>query len=354
MVAAAFGLCIGLSQAQAETQSVIDPTLAPVPPKALDPEVKNRQEEEQRKLKAAKEVAERRAKEAEARALAAENEAEKLHAAERVRQATKEAAAKEATAKAAQAAQAAARPGTEFRDCDTCPEMVVIPAGSFMMGSPASEEGRSDSEGPQHAVTISQPFAAGRYEVTFDEWDTCVREGGCGHQPHDQGWGRGRRPVINVSWNDAQQYMNWLSKKSGKNYRLLTEAEWEYATRAGTTSRYYWGDSDTDICRYASVDKGGDGCGTNRTSSVGSRQPNAFSLYDMLGNVWEWVEDCWNANYNGAPRDGSAWTAGDCGRRVLRGGSWGSYPQLARSADRDGFDPSFRGNYDGFRVARTL
>jgi len=216
-----------------------------------------------------------------------------------------------------------------FRDCDVCLEMVMIPAGGFTMGSPASVPGRESDEGPQHAVTISRQFAAGQYEVTFDEWDACVREGGCGHNPDDGG--RGRRPVINVTWDDT----GWVSKKTGKNYRLLTEAEWEYAARAGTTSRYYWGDSDTDICRYASVNKGGKGCGTDRTSPVGSRQPNAFGLHDMSGNVWEWAEDCGKLN---------------C---VMRGGSWDGGPQGAGSAVRFELMGANRNSFIGFRVART-
>ena len=243
------------------------------------------------------------------------------------------------------------------RDCDVCPEMVVIPAGNFMMGSPASEQGRDDDEGPQHQVTIPRPFAAGKFEVTFDEWDACVRERGCTHNPGDQGWGRGKRPVIDVSWNDAKQYTKWLSAKTGKSYRLLTEAEWEYVARAGTTTPFNTGANinptqakyDTTQSYAGSVT----GAFRRQTVTVGSFQPNAFGLYDVHGNVWEWTEDCVNENYQGAPNDGSAWTSGDCARRVLRGGSWINLPQDLRSAVRLRPSSSDRYNFFGFRVART-
>ena len=214
------------------------------------------------------------------------------------------------------------RPGRVFRDCPECPEMVVVPAGSFMMGSPSHEAGRGDDEGPRHRVTIEKPFAVGKYEVTFAEWDACVADGGCGgHRPEDEGWGRGRRPVINVNWDDAKAYVRWLNRKTGKQYRLPSEAEWEYAARAGTTTRYNWGD---DIGRNRA---NCNGCGSRwdrkQTAPVGSFRANVFGLHDVHGNVWEWVEDCLNYNYAGAPADGSPWTDGDCTlAAVLRGGSW--------------------------------
>lgn len=191
-----------------------------------------------------------------------------------------------------------------FRDCPDCPEMVVVPAGQFMMGSPDNDLAHMTSERPQHKVTIAEPFAVGKFEVTFAEWDACVLNGGCsGYRPSDEGWGRGRRPVIHVSWSDAQEYVAWLSKKSGKTYRLLSEAEWEYAARAGTTTRYAFGNSITTQEAQFSARK---------TAEVGSFKPNAFGLYDMHGNVMEWVEDCTHiASYDGAPADGAAWT-GDC------------------------------------------
>lgn len=233
-------------------------------------------------------------------------------------------------------------PGSVFRDCNVCPEMVVIAAGNFTMGSPASE--RMPAENPQHLVTISRQFAAGKFEVTFDEWDVCVREGGCVHKPDDRRWGRGRRPVIYVSWNDAAQYVQWLSRRTGKRYRLLSEAEWEYVARAGTTTAYAYGDHITpQQANYY----------TRGTAPVGSYAPNAFELYDVHGNVWEWTGDCWNANYTRAPVNSGAWTAGDCTRRVFRGGSWDDYPQFLRSAGRSHGTASIRLNDLGFRVART-
>ena len=249
--------------------------------------------------------------------------------------------------------------GQVFRDCPDCPEMVVMPAGSFMMGSPASEEGRSENEGPQHTVTIAQPFAVGKFEVTFAEWDACVGAGGCKHKTSDADWGRGKRPVINVSWNDiTTEYLPWLSRKTGKTYRLLSEAEWEYAARAGTSTPFSTGRTITPEqanfdgnYTYAGSAKG---VYRRRTVEVGTYQPNSFGLYDMHGNVWEWLQDCWNGSYQSAPTDGSAWTTGDCGSRVLRGGSWGSLPLYLRSAIRVWFDPNFRNYGFGFRVGRTL
>ncbi len=234
--------------------------------------------------------------------------------------------------------------GESFKDCPKCPEMVVVPAGSFMMGSDAEEEGRYDDEGPQRRVTIARPFAVGRFEVTWDDWEACVANGRCEHEPDDSGWGRSRRPVINVSWDDAQAYVRWLSGKTGQSYRLLSEAEWEYAARAGTSTAYFWGNTfDTSRAnnRYKTVE-------------VGRYGANAWGLHDVHGNVWEWVADCYASYATGAPTDGSARTTGLCSYRVLRGGSWYLNPQLLRSAFRLRGRPGNR-NYDnGFRVARTL
>ena len=256
----------------------------------------------------------------------------------------------------------ARNPGDVFRDCPDCPEMAVIPAGRFMMGSPASEEERDKDEGPQHPVTIAHPFAVGKYAVTFAEWDACVAGGGCnGYLPEDQGWGRDRRPVIGVSWDDAQAYIQWVNRKvrplltvsagSDGPYRLLSEAEWEYAARAGTTTARSWGDGigrNNASC---------DGCGSQwdnqRTAPVGSFAPNRFGLHDMLGNVWQWTADCYHDSYNGAPSDGRAWTTGDFNHRVLRGGSWVFNPNYVRSASRGGSGHDDRHDYIGFRVART-
>ena len=258
------------------------------------------------------------------------------------------------------------RAGEVFRDCDTCPEMVTIPAGTFMMGSPAFEEGRNDREGPQHRVTVSS-FALGETEVTFDEWEACVRGGGCdGYRPDDEGWGRGARPVINVNWEDAWAYVRWLSRETGESYRLPSEAEWEYAARAGTTTSRHWGDSSSSQCGHGN---GADASakrdysfmtvvacddGAAHTTPVGSYSANRFGLFDVLGNVWEWTEDCWHENYRGAPADGSPWYGGDCGRRVLRGGSWLILPRFLRSAARYRISTVIRVSSAGFRVARTL
>jgi len=249
-------------------------------------------------------------------------------------------------------AERALEPGATFRECaKDCPEMVVVPAGEFMMGSPANEKGRLVNEGPQHRVTIARPFAVSKFEVTFADWDACVSVGGCPHVS-DSGFERGTRPVINVSWYEAQQYGAWFSKMTGRPYRLLTEAEWEYAARAGSTTAYFWGDQ---------IGKGNANCNdcgsqwdSRQASPVGSFKPNAFGLYDMAGNVWQWVQDCNHDNYNGAPTDGSAWAIGDCGRRVVRGGSWGNVPQYLRSASRDWYGAADRDFHIGFRLGRTL
>ena len=241
-----------------------------------------------------------------------------------------------------------------FRDCEACPEMVVVPPGEFMLGSPDSEEGRGDDESPVRRVEIPYRFAAGRYEVTFAEWDACVAEGGCSHRPDDEGWGRGRRPVIHVSWFDAREYVDWLSRRTGEEYRLLSESEWEYVARVGTTTT---GQSGSD----PSPDQEKDGRKQGSTVPVGGDPPNGFGLHDMHGNVREWVEDCWNHDTHGAPSDGSAWTTGDCDYRVFRGGwhdvvSWEFDPEGRRPMDRLWFQlpPGFRYLDLGFRVARTL
>lgn len=255
------------------------------------------------------------------------------------------------------------KPKDTFKDCAECPEMVVVPAGSFMMGSPASEAERNSDEGPQRKVTIGKPFAAGKFEVTFAEWEACVAAGGsaggCRHKPQDQGWGRGKRPVINVSWDDAKEYVVWLSKRTGMSYRLLTEAEWEYTARAGTTTPFSTGHMVTaEQANFDGGTYGGSAKGVYRqkTVEVGSFKPNAFGLHDVHGNVWEWVEDCWIQGYHGAPSDGTAWATGDCTwpGRVLRGGSWYADPRFLRSASRFRSTPSSRGSLLGFRVARTL
>jgi formylglycine-generating enzyme required for sulfatase activity len=252
------------------------------------------------------------------------------------------------------------RPGagkTEwFRDFAAAPEMVIVPAGTFLMGS--RDEGDED-ERPQHKVTIACPFAVGRFAITFDEWDAALRHGGVKHNPGDEGWGRGRRPVINVSWEDATTYVGWLSRETGKSYRLLSEAEWEYCCRAGTATPFWWGSSiSASQANYdGNYTYGGGSKGEyrERTVPVDSFAANPFGLYQVHGNVWEWVEDCWHKDYSGnPPSDGSVWPGGDPSSRVLRGGSWVGIPQYLRSAIRDRGPPGVRNSGIGFRVARTL
>jgi formylglycine-generating enzyme required for sulfatase activity len=255
--------------------------------------------------------------------------------------------------------------GQSFRDrlangepCSVCPEMVVVPAGTFTMGSPPSELGRFDSE-EQVPVTITRPFAVGKFAVTFDQWDACVADGGCnGHKPDDKGWGRGNRPVINVSCNDSKAFAEWLSLKTGMAYRLLSEAEHEYVTRAGTTTPFWWGSSISPNQAnyngdYTYVD-GPKGEYRGRSVSVDNFEANPWGLFNMHGNVWEWTEDCWNDINEGNPGNGSARTTGDWSRNVVRGGSWASNPKYLRAAFRFGITAGTRGSLFGFRLARTL
>ena len=325
-------------------------------------------------------------------------------------------------AKAESIAQTPA-PGRSFRDCSNgCPEMVVVPQGSFTMGAPAGEEERENLPDqirgrsvPQHAVRIRYKLAIAKFDVTRDEYaqfvaethrpdpDSCltanasgpgfiVANGKCGGTDscitvapsgnsfvvangnwHSPGFPQtGKDPVVCVSWDDAQAYVSWLSAKTGHVYRLPTEAEWEYAARAGTTTARYFSDNPAEICRHTNVADldyrahfpdvsvgGAEGVlachdGYAFTSPVGSFPPNQYGLYDMLGDVMDWTEDCWNANYSGAPTDGTAWLTGDCGRHVVRGGSWDADLSVSRSAMRRGVPTFYRTTTFGFRVARTL
>jgi formylglycine-generating enzyme required for sulfatase activity len=248
-------------------------------------------------------------------------------------------------------------PGKTFWECvrteenysSYCPEMVVVPAGKFLMGSPATEKDRTTLEGPQHEVTISRSFAVSKFELTFDQWEACIRYGSCSRVAST--FGSGKHPVINVGWAEAQQYVRWLSGVTGQPYRLLTEAEFEYAERAGTTGRNSFEGDESALGEHAWYSQNSDG----RTHPVGGKLPNAFGLYDMHGNVWEWVEDCYHNSFKGAPADGSAWTQGDCSLRVLRGASWGNNAPELRSAYRIPETPNFRSSdLTGFRVGRTL
>ena len=257
------------------------------------------------------------------------------------------------------------KPAEVFRDTlrsgGQGPAMVVLPTGCFHMGD-LDGDGR-DHEWPARTVTISRPIAMGKYPVTFGEYDRFVDDRSSGslqtlsgnkpERPDDCGWGRGDRPVIHVSWEDARAYAAWLGEQTGQRYRLPSEAEWEYAARAGTETRYSWGE---EIGRNRA---NCDGCGSEwdgrQTAPVGRFEPNAFGLYDLHGNVDEWVEDCWHDNYEGAPSDGSAWTSGGDGDlRVVRGGSWYFYPRNLRAASRYRNRPSHRDNSYGFRLVRDL
>lgn len=243
------------------------------------------------------------------------------------------------------------------------PEMVTIPPGKFLMGSPVGEEGSWEWERPQHEVRIDYAFALGKYAVTFAEWDAALAAGAKLENASDEGWGRDRRPVINVSWDDAKVYIAWLNGKQGLEgrrdaYRLPSEAEWEYACRAGTTTPFSFGATvSTAQANYdgnRTYGTGKKGESLDWTTPVGSFPANAFGLHDMHGNIWEWCEDAWNAAYHGAPTDGSAWLTGDASSRVQRGGSWVDYPQDFRSAHRVRGDTTRRNPTSGFRLARTL
>ncbi len=259
--------------------------------------------------------------------------------------------------------------GQEFRDCLDCPEMIVLPAGSFIMGSAATERARRSDEGPQRRIVIPRPFAIGKYEVTFRQWAHCVGEGGCAqHRPSDHGWGREDRPVIYISWHDAKNYVVWLSQRTGQRYRLLSEAEWEYAARAGSTAPYSFGNRLSDLCRHGNGAinlrqnrlgrfRGPCDPGNYGTAPVGSFAANGFGLFDMHGNVQEWVEDCWRDSYADIPASNRPWSSaasGLCERRVARGGAWGFLAADLRSAARLHFRPTDRFAVSGFRVAMDL
>jgi len=261
------------------------------------------------------------------------------------------------------------RAGTEIKDCPKCPAMVVVPAGSFVMSYPPGDSGRFQQEGPVRTVNFARPFAIGKFEVTFDEWDACTAEKQC-PKIDDKGRGRGRRPVMYVSWEQAMGYARWLSKKTGRIYRLPTDAEWEYAARAGVESRYrFWGIAPDRVCTFANVydqtarkqdDTGYENLPCDdrfaEAAPAGSYKPNAFGLYDMLGNVSEWTEDCLptGLQWRGAPMDGTANLKGDCSQRAFRGGSWfeNEKPYI-RSPDHYKFMGA-RDSDLGFRVVRML
>jgi formylglycine-generating enzyme required for sulfatase activity len=243
------------------------------------------------------------------------------------------------------------------------PKMIAIPPGTFLMGSPPGEKGRDSDEGPQREVRFAYGFALGQHAVTFAEWDAAIAAGAKLPKPDDAGWGRGTRPVITVSWEDAQAFLAWLNAKAGLTgradaYRLPSEAEWEYACRAGTTTPFSFGATISTAqanydgnCTYGA---GKEGEYREKTMPVGSFPANPFGLHEMHGNCWEWCEDCWNSTYSGLATDGSAITTGDCSNRVYRGGSWLDYPKYLRSANRIRITPTVRYFNVGFRLSRTL
>ena len=360
----------------------------PAPEPVEDAAAKAREAEDAKKAAAEK-----------AKALALKSKEEEARAqAQAMVLAEERAKAVSAAATVKEAPRAALKPGTVFQDCPDCPRMVVIPAGEFTMGSPAAEAGRGADEGPQRQVSIGQAYALGRSEVTVAEFRRFVEESGyrteaerdsraqgCSgfiyadpaRSPSPQPFTSWRspglaqaqadpHPVLCVSWNDARAYTQWLSKKTGRRYRLPTEAEWEYAARAGSAAARPWGDDPDQACRFANVadqsrfqtwsfgQKHECTDGHYFTAPAGGYAPNRFGLHDMLGNVWEWTEDCWNANFAGAPSDGAAWQSGDCTQRVCRGGSWSTVPRFVRSATRHKNPADHRDNVTGFRVARLI
>jgi|CXWL01.1.fsa_nt_gi formylglycine-generating enzyme required for sulfatase activity len=376
------------SLARREEESRAQP--APAAEPTEDPAARARAAEDARKAAA----------KAKALALKIEDEARRMAQVAARKQADAMALAEErARAEAARTVKetprAAPRPGTVFQDCADCPRMVVIPAGEFTMGSPAAEAGRGVDEGPQRQVSVAL-YALGRSEVTVAEFRRFTEESG--YQTEAERGARAQgcsgfiyadpaaglpgaqvttwrspglaqadsHPVLCVSWNDARAYAQWLSKRTGKRYRLPTEAEWEYAARSGSVAARPWGDDPVQACRFANVadqsrfQTWGFGqkheCtdGHYFTAPAGGYSPNRFGLHDMLGNAWEWTEDCWNANYAGAPSDGSAWLTGDCAQRVTRGGSWSTVPRFTRSAARYRNTADHRDNLTGFRLARIL
>ncbi len=284
--------------------------------------------------------------------------------------AAEEAARAKAEAEARAKAEAAraefdrllATPLAVFRDAlrsgGQGPEMVVIPEGAFLMGSPEDEPERSPAEGPQHRVRIGARFGLGKYAVTFDEYDAFCAASGAS-KPEDQGWGRGQRPVVNVSWEDATAFCRWLSEETGAGYRLPSEAEWEYACRAGTTTPFWWGSEITPDranynAKYVYAGGGAKGVYRGKTEPVDAFEANPWGLFQTHGNVREWCQDAWNDDYKGAPTDGSAWMKGDTSLAVLRGGSWIGTPSWLRSALRYRSRRGNRDGFNGFRVARTI
>jgi|TARA_B110000438_G_scaffold300025_1_gene351467 formylglycine-generating enzyme required for sulfatase activity len=244
-------------------------------------------------------------------------------------------------------------PGQIFRDCPNCPDLVVVPPGSFIMGLGST----SKNSQPAHQVRITKPFAIGRFEIKFSEWQSCMDAGGCKTNPDDHLWGKNDRPVINITFFEAKNYITWISKKTGYRYRLPSESEWAYANRAGTSTHWWWGDKvgkNNANCKDCGSPWSDNGVKDHGTSPVGMFPPNPFGLHDTTANVFEWVEDCWNSSYKGAPTDGSAWTKENCNYRVIRGGSFYYYSKVGRSAYRAKNPSKVKSYWLGFRILREL
>lgn len=240
------------------------------------------------------------------------------------------------------------KPGTVFRDCPECPELVVVPAGLFIMGS----NGTRKTEKPAHRVNITKPFAIGRYEVTFKEWNSCLNAGACTQDPDDHKWGKKGRPVINITWDEALTYIKWLSEKTGFRYRLPSEAEWEYAHRAGTTTDFWWGKEAGENkanCKDCKSE-----WSAKSSAPVGSFEANPFGLFDTTANVFEWVQDCWNPDHQDAPNTTEPRMTGNCKFRVIRGGSFYYFNKVARASYRAKNPPGVKSYWLGFRVVREL
>lgn len=255
------------------------------------------------------------------------------------------------------------RPGKVFKDCERCPEMVVVPAGTFLQGAAADDPLATPMEQPQRRISIARPFAAGVFEVTMAEWDACVADGACAHRPTDNGWGRADRPVMMVSWNDAVQYTGWLNEQSGESYRLPSESEWEYMARAGTNGNWLF-DDPAEVCQFGNIagretdfQWRHDDCAdpvSLGTLPVGTLRPNDFGLFDVIGNVAEWTTDCMNLSYLDAPTDGRPWTRGLCSSHMARGGSWVTGTRDIRLPARFNLKNGDRNDFTGFRVVRSI
>ncbi|MGE8154891.1 formylglycine-generating enzyme family protein [Pseudomonas vancouverensis] len=258
-------------------------------------------------------------------------------------------------------------PGKVFKDCRDCPEMVVLPAGTFTMGTPDDEVGREPDEGPMHEVTFDKPFAMSRYQITAGEWNQYMKETGITLPDGDTRPGRActngkpsypqgpRQPAVCMNYAEVSAYVTWLSLKTGQHYHIVSEAQREYAARAGSTGPFPFPfDPGTEYSIATHANTYGPTDGYSFSSPVGSYPPNAFGLYDMHGNVYEWLADCYHPDYVGAPTDGSAWTEPDCDTLRIRGNDWGEAPVFSRSGNRNDIDPATRGDWIGFRVVRTL